>query len=286
MNWRRFFEFRELKDEPKPFLDHIEDLRWMLIKMIIALLAAMIVAFVFQNTIIDFIQRPLLAIDPERKSLTNLGIADPLTIAIELSFYSGIVLSFPLLVLFLAEFILPALTAAEKRLLYPTAAACLGLFLGGAAFAYFVILPAALDYFFNYSKSLGWNPQWTVREYFSFTTQFIIAFGLSFELPLAVLVLVKLGFLTHDVLQRTRAFAVVIILFLAAVITPTTDVFTLLLMAGPMYLLYEACIVIARVMEKRWAVHPRPGENPTTEGQSERALADRSHSPAPADDQE
>jgi sec-independent protein translocase protein TatC len=251
MKWQRLFDFRESADEPKPFLDHIEDLRWMLIKMVVALVAMMVLSFAFQATIISFIEQPLRAIDPERKTLTNFGIADPLTIAIELSFYSGLVLAFPFLVLFLAEFVLPALTRQEKRMLYPAAGVSLGLFLGGVAFAYYLVLPPALSYFLDYSKSLNWNPQWSVREYYSFTTQFIISFGLAFELPLAVLILVKLGFLNHVVLQRTRAFALIIILFLAAVITPTTDVFTLLLMAGPMYLLYEACIVIARVMERK-----------------------------------
>lgn len=279
MNWQRLFDFRESADEPKPFLDHIEDLRWMLIKMIIALGVMMILSFVFQDAIMNFIERPLRAIDPERKSLTNFGIADPLTIAIELSFYSGIVLSFPFLVLFLAEFVLPALTHQEKRMLYPAAGVSLGLFLGGVAFAYYLVLPPALEYFFNYSKSLQWNPQWSVREYYSFSTQFIISFGLAFELPLAVLILVKLGFLNHEILQRTRAFAVVIILVLAAIITPTTDIFTLLLMAGPMYLLYEACIVIARVMERK-AARPSFTEEVLTETEpAERALSDRPNRP-------
>ena len=252
MNWNRFFDFRELDDEPKPFLDHIEDLRWMLVKMISVLVVMMGVSFAFQGTIVRFIQRPLTAINPEMMTNpTNFGIADPLSIAIELSFYSGIVLSFPFLILFLAEFVLPALNGKEKRMLYPAAGVSLGLFMGGAAFAYFIVLPSALDYFFNYSKSLGWNPQWSVREYFSFVTQFVVSFGLAFELPLAVLILVKLGILSHEVLVRTRAFAVIIILALAAIITPTSDVFTLMLMAGPMYLLYEGCIVIARFMERR-----------------------------------
>lgn len=264
MKWQRFFDFRELDDEPKPFLDHIEDLRRMLIKMILALGIMMILSFVFQAQIIHFIQAPLDAIDPDKKNLRNLGIADPLSIAIELSFYSGLVLSFPFLVLFLAEFILPALTKSERRMMYPAAGVSLGLFLAGSGFAYYFVLPPALDYFFNYSKSLGWSPEWTVRDYFSFTTQFVISFGLAFELPLAVLILVKLEILSYEILQRTRAFAVVIIMIAAAVITPTTDVFTLLLMAGPMYLLYEGCIVIARIMEKkgssRTMAEPAPKE--------------------------
>ncbi len=252
MAWQRFFDFRNSRDEPKPFLDHIEDLRKMLIKMLGVLILMMIVSFAFQETIVKVIEGPLVAIDPELKtSLTNFGIADPLTIVIELSFYSGIILSFPFLVIFLAEFILPALTPKEKRLLFPAAAISFLMFMAGVLFAYFLVLPPTLDYFFNYSKSLNWRPQWSVREYFSFTTQFILSFGLAFELPLGVLLLVRLEILGHEVLKKTRAFAVVIILFLSAIITPTTDVFTLMLMAVPMYLLYEGCIFIAWLMERK-----------------------------------
>lgn len=251
MKWDRFFHFREVEDDPKPFLEHVEDLRRMLIKMIVVLGLMMGVAFAFQGTIIAIIEAPLAAIDVERTSLVNLGVADPLTIAIQLSFYAGLVMAFPFLVYFLAEFILPGLKPAEKKMLYPAAAVSLGLFLGGVLFAYFLVLPPVLDYFFNYSRSLNWRPQWSVQQYFSFTTQFIVSFGLSFELPLGVLLLVKLNILSVEILQRTRAFAVVIILFLAAIITPTTDVFTLLLMAVPMYVLYEGCIIVARIMERR-----------------------------------
>jgi sec-independent protein translocase protein TatC len=251
MNWRRLFDFRELKDDPKPFLDHIEDLRKMVIKMLAVLAVMMAVGFAFQKNVVEIIERPLLAFDPDRTSLTNFGVADPLTIAIELSFYAGLVMALPFLVLFLAEFVLPALTVKERRMLYPAAAVSFGLFIVGVLFAYYCVLPPTLVYFFNYSKALNWKPLWSVREYFSFTTQFIVSFGLAFELPLAVLLLVKLEILSCEVLQKTRAFAVVIILFLAAVITPTTDMLTLILMAGPMYLLYEGCIWIAWIMERK-----------------------------------
>jgi sec-independent protein translocase protein TatC len=136
-------------------------------------------------------------------------------------------------------------------MLYPATATSFGLFLLGVLFAYYWVLPPTLNYFFDYSRSLNWRPQWSVREYFSFTTQFVVSFGLAFELPLAVLLLVKLEILSYEVLQKTRAFAVVIILFLAAVITPTADIVTMILMAGPMYLLYEGCILIAWLMERK-----------------------------------
>jgi len=251
MDLKGMFDFREMRDEPKPFLAHVEDLRRTVIKMVIVLVAMTVLSFAFQTQIVHVIERPLLAIDPEMKSLVNFGVADPLTIAIELSFYAGLVLSFPFLVFFLAEFVLPALTPTERRMLYPAAAVSLGLFLVGVAFAYFVVLPPTLDYFFKYSQDMNWRPQWSVREYFSFTTQFVISFGLAFELPLAVLLLVKLGIVDVALLRRTRAFAVVLIFFFAAVITPTSDLFTLLLMGGPMYVLYEICIIIAWLMERK-----------------------------------
>ena len=149
MNWRRFFDFRELRDEAKPFLEHIEDLRRMLIKMLVVLAVMMGVAFAFQKRIVELIERPLLAFDPERTSLTNFGVADPLTIAIELSFYAGLVMAFPFLVLFLAEFILPALTSKERRMLYPAAAVSFGLFLVGVLFDYYCVLQQTHDDLFN-----------------------------------------------------------------------------------------------------------------------------------------
>ena len=242
----KFFAFRNRGDEAKPFIAHLEDLRLTIVKIAVALIVGMGGCFAFRDRIAAVIQRPLVDLDPGRAAnLQSLGVADSFTISLELAFYGGVIVSFPLIVIFLAEFILPALTAKEKAMILPTAVLGSGLFLLGAAFSYFVVLPKALAFFFNDAQAMNWQPTWTVREYYSFTTQFIIAFGLSFELPLAVLMLVKLGLVDHILLRRTRAFAVVIIFIFAAIITPTSDIVTLLLMGGPMYLLYEICIGIA-----------------------------------------
>jgi sec-independent protein translocase protein TatC len=141
-------------------------------------------------------------------------------------------------------------------MLLPAALIGSGLFLAGAAFSYFVVLPQALAFFFHDAQAMNWQPTWTVREYYSFTTQFIIAFGLSFELPLVVLMLVKLGIVDHTQLRQTRAFAVVVIFVFAAIITPTSDIVTLVLMGGPMCLLYELCIGIAWFMRDRSKATP------------------------------
>lgn len=255
MSLKRFFDFRETRDDAKPFLEHLEDFRKMLIKVALALAVTMTLCFMFRSELAALIQRPLIAVDPARAAnLQSLGVADSFTISLELSLYGGMILAFPLILLFLAEFVLPALNASEKRILYPVALVGFVLFLTGVAFCYFVVLPQTLEFFFKDAQSMHWQPTWTVREYYSFTTQFVIGFGLAFELPLVVLVLVKLGIVDYALLKRTRAYAVVVIFFIAAIITPTTDMVTLLLMAGPMYLLYEICILIS------WFMGGRGGE--------------------------
>jgi sec-independent protein translocase protein TatC len=248
----KLFKFREIEDAPKPFLDHIEELRFMLIKMALALGAAMTLAFAGRSYLFAVIQWPLASIDPKRLSnLQSLGVVDSFSISLNLAFYAGLVLAFPLLLFFLAEFVLPALTAAERKYLWPAAAIGFGLFLTGVLFAYFVVLPQTLNFFYHDAESLGWKPTWTVGEYYSFTTQFVIAFGLAFELPVVVLLLVKLGILDVAALKRLRPYAVIAVMIFAAVLTPTTDMVTMLLMGVPMYLLYEACIFIAAIMQRR-----------------------------------
>ncbi len=253
MALRNFFKFREVPDSEtaKPFLEHLEDLRWTVVKMVITLFAAMILCFAFREQLVQIMQRPLHDIDPKIGALRALGITDSMTISFSLAFYAGIVLSFPLLLYFLAEFVLPALTAVEKRLMLPAIFVSFLLFLIGVACCYFWLLPKTILFFFNDTQSLGWLPAWTVQEYYSFVTRFTIGFGLAFELPVLVLALVRFGLITYELMAKTRPYAFVLIFVLAAIITPTPDMLTLLAMGGPMYVLYETCIWIAWFMRRK-----------------------------------
>jgi len=248
----RLFKLREETDFAKPFLQHLEELRTTLIKMAAALVTCMFASFFFRRELVAIIQHPLSAIDPTAISqLRTFGVADSITISFSLAFYSGLVISFPLLLFFLAQFIVPALTRKEKKVVFPAIAIGFALFLGGVAFCYFAILPQTLHFFLNDTKSLDWTPNWTVREYFSFVTQMMIAFGAAFELPVAVVVLVYLEFVSFDLLHNTRPYAYVLVLALAAIIAPTPDVVSFLSLGGPMCLLYEGCIWVAWLIEKR-----------------------------------
>lgn len=188
---------------------------------------------------------------PEVDSRGNLRMMSALKptetfmLSMKLSFFAGIILSFPLLLLFLLQFILPGLHANEKRVLWPAMLVGFGLFLTGVSFAYFVVLPRALAFFYEWSGSLGVSNDWRIGEYISFATQFTLLFGLSFELPVVVMVLVKLGIMSYETMSKTRSYAVLGIFVAAAVLTPTPDALTLALMALPMLILYELCIWLA-----------------------------------------
>lgn len=138
-----------------------------------------------------------------------------------------------------------------RKILWPAMVVGFGLFLCGALFAYFVVLPRALEFFYGWSDGLGVSNDWRIGEYISFATRFTLLFGLSFELPVVVMVLVKLGLLSHDTMSSTRMYAVLAIFVIAALITPTPDAFTLLLMALPMIALYELCIWLAWLDRRR-----------------------------------
>ena len=255
MTLRDIFKFRELPESEtsKPFLDHLEDLRWMIVKMAITLAIAMVLCFAFRQTLVRLLQAPLKVVDPQVGALRALGITDSITISFHLAFYAGIVISFPLLLYFVAEFVLPALTVVEKRFVFPAIVASFALFLLGVVVCYSWLLPKTILFFFRDTQSLGWAPTWTVQQYYSFVTRFTIGFGLAFELPVVVLGLVRFGLVTYKFMARTRPYAVVLIFILATIITPTPDILTLVAMALPMLLLYESCIWIAWMMERRQA---------------------------------
>jgi sec-independent protein translocase protein TatC len=192
------------------------------------------------------------------RMMSALKPTETFMLSMKLAFFAGIVLAFPLLLLFMLQFVLPGMHANERRMLWPAMTIGFGLFLGGVCFAYFLVLPKALLFFYEWSAQLGVSNDWRIGEYITFATRFTLLFGLSFELPVVVMVLVKLGILTYESMTRTRTYAIVAIYIAAALITPTPDIMTLNLMAVPMLVLYEICIWLAwfdrkknRDMERR-----------------------------------
>jgi len=187
-------------------------------------------------------------------------------LSMKLSFFAAIVVTFPLLLFFILQFILPGLHQKERRALWPALIIGFGLFLTGVGFAYFFVLPRVLEFFYTYSQDLGIDNDWRIGYYISFATQFVLIFGLAFELPVVVMTLVKIGILQYDQMKGSRAYAMLAIVIIAAVITPTPDVLTLMLLAVPMYLLYEVCIWLSYFVDKKQKAQ---------EAEEERAYLDR-----------
>ncbi len=244
-------------DEEKPFLEHLEDLRSMLVRMAVTLVISTIGTFIFYKELFQAILFPLqlagLAKDEDgaRTMLQNTDVAGPFMMAVNVSLIAAVIIAFPLLLVFLLQFILPGLKPKEKKLLFPAIGIGTGLFLGGCTFAYWQVLPRALTFFTEFAATLGSRQDWTLDNYVTFTTRFILVFGIAFELPIIVMALVKLDFLNYKIMKSTWRHALIAITLFAAIITPTPDVLTLMMMSGPLYVLYAICVVLAYFMEKK-----------------------------------
>ena len=245
-------------DMEKPFLEHLEDLRKMIVRMAMTLCVTVIGTFAFAKQIVEILTYPIKLAKLENKiHLVGLNITDAFMTEVNASMMAGIIIAFPLLLWFLLQFILPGLRHTEKKVLFPALGVGVGLFLTGVLFAYFVVSPGTIYFFYscNADINVGGDPNvpipMSVITYNKFITQFVMIFGACFETPVLVMALVKLEILTYKVMKTTRSYAIVAIAVLAAVVTPTQDALTLGLLMVPMYCLYEICIWLAWWMEKK-----------------------------------
>jgi sec-independent protein translocase protein TatC len=244
-------------DAEKPFIEHLDDLRTMIVRIVITLLVATIGTFVFYKELISLIVQPLMwaNVAPTEKAAMDLLISTdptgPFMTAMNVALIAAIIVAFPFLLLFLLQFILPGLKDNEKKLIFPAIAIGAGLFLTGVGFSYYIVLPKALEFFWQFGADMGVKPMWTLNLYITFATRFVLIFGISFELPILVMALVKLDILNYKLMKGTRAHAIVAIAIFAAIITPTQDALTMLMMIAPLYFLYEICIWLAYSMDKK-----------------------------------
>jgi sec-independent protein translocase protein TatC len=301
----------------KSFLEHLEDLRWMLLKCIAAVLMAMLVCLIGGNFLVKLLTWPLveaeyfrlsndpsvpihlgtnviakvaladvggnwgtnspksfrlvpflegtnvfLKLEPDLQpwapptrgmvSLISLGPLSGIMVAMKLGLYGGLVLAAPFILFFVGQFVLPALKLTEKKLLYQIVSFGSVLFFMGVAFCYFVITAIALSAAVQFSEWLGFGAdQWRAEEYISFMCKFMLGTGLSFELPVVILTLVKVGLLDYEQLKKFRSYWIVISLIISAFVTPSGDPITMLLMALPLWVLYEVSVWVAFVWNRR-----------------------------------
>lgn len=298
----------------KSFLEHLEDLRWTLIKVVSTLAVAMLICLIGGNYLVRFLTYPLrvagqwqtgkatdtvavhwgtnviarlartnlapilpapatnihaftvqpktvngeivLTLQPEEPAyasgaenfvlLKNYGPVSAFMVAIKLALYGGLVLALPFVLFFIGQFVLPALKVKEKEFVLRSIGVGAFLFLLGMAFCYFLMLQVALGATVQFSQWLGFGAdEWRAEDYISFVCIFMLVMGVSFELPILILALVKIGLLDFRKLNNFRPYWVVLELVICAFLTPSGDPFTMFLMALPLHFLYEISLLIS-----------------------------------------
>ncbi|MFZ0427271.1 MAG: twin-arginine translocase subunit TatC [Acidobacteriota bacterium] len=229
------------------FLEHLDELRRRIMHSIIAVVVTFTVAWIFREAIFGFLEEPIKGVV---EHLVVIKPTDPFTIYLKVSFTAAIFLAIPFILFQVWLFVAPGLYRKEKRYVMPFLLASTVLFLLGGMFAYYVILPPALNFLLvEFGKEF--QPMITAMDYFDFELLIILGMGAIFQLPVLVAFLSIFGLVTPKFLWKNFRYAFLIITIIAAVVSPTTDPFNLFLWSGPMVILYVLSIGIAWIFKKR-----------------------------------
>lgn len=249
------------------FLDHIEELRWRIVKIIIGMIIPIVIAMIYYESVFHILMLPITNTEVIQNLFSSIGLeflvpvaqkgivlqainpTDTFLTALKIAFTVGIFLAFPNTIFQIWRFVSPALSTSEKTYTAPVVIFATLFFLIGGSFAYFIVTPFAFNFLAGFGNGLVEN-QWGVSQYFDLILKFLLTFGLIFELPCIAFVLARLGLITPDFLRTYRRFAVVIILVLSSILTPP-DIVSQFMMGVPLYGLYELSIIIVAVFRKK-----------------------------------
>lgn len=276
----------DIDDSSAPLIEHLAELRTRLIWSVLAFVVAMLLCYFVWKPIFDFLTQPIcMSLEKRGQTcgLILLKLQEGFFVAMRIAFFGGFVLAFPVVGYQLWRFVAPGLYRSERNALLPFLVASPVMFLLGAAFAYYVILPWAFDFFLGFQQgalALPGDPagaataaapaksaqpwagivfQGSVEEYLRLTTKFILAFGLSFQLPVALTLMGKAGLVSSEGLISVRRYAVIVILVLAAMVTPP-DVISQVVLFSVIYGLYEVSIFLVRRIEKKRALQEQEAD--------------------------
>ncbi|MEI6564473.1 MAG: twin-arginine translocase subunit TatC [bacterium] len=242
-----------LVETAKPFLHHLEDLRKALVWSALALLVGMGVACYFAPLFFKVLKYPLRGVVANPDTfIRTLDVTGGMSVAMQTIIWGGILFSSPVILFAICWFVFPALTGRERRALLGGLVFAAFLFIVGVTFCYFLALGPALAIMLWFNEWLGISIEYfTVTSYIGFVLKLMLSFGLTFELPMVLLILGHLGVVSSTQLRDKRRYAIVIILILAAIITPTQDPFSQLILAVPLIALYELCIWMIWLKERQ-----------------------------------
>lgn len=232
------------------FTEHLEDLRWCLLKSLCALAIASTICYFFSELIFGFVVAPLRQTLRPGQSLIGTGITEAFFIEIKVALAAGLLFSCPFIFYQIWRFVAPGLSGGERKLVLPFVLCATLFFLGGAYFCYRIVLPVAFQYFIEQYDTMGVMPAIRIGEYFTFFFRMVLAFGVTFELPVFTFFLVRLGIWDYRFMLRSFRYAIVVIFIIAAILTPTPDIINQSLLALPMLALYVLSIGVAYVWRK------------------------------------
>ena len=233
------------------FTEHLEELRWCLLKSLGAVALTFILSYLVSDRIFAFMVAPLKQSLRPGQSLIGTGVTEAFFIEMKVALVGGVFLACPVIFYQIWRFLAPGLLGSEKRTVIPFVLCATFFFLGGAYFCYRIVLPVAFDYFIDQYLSLGVSPELRIGEYFSFFFRMVLAFGITFELPVFTFFLVRLGIVDYRLMWRSFRYAIVVIFVVAAILTPTPDVVNQTLLALPMTILYLLSILVAYIWRRQ-----------------------------------
>jgi sec-independent protein translocase protein TatC len=249
-------------NDQESFISHLIELRQRLIRAVAAVLVLFVVLFIWPGSgyIYDLLAAPLMSALPEGAKMIATGVITPFMVPVKVTALAAFLIALPYVLYQAWAFVAPGLYEHEKRLALPLVVASTVLFLAGIAFCYFFVFQKVFTFIHGFApKSI--TPAPDIEAYFSFVITMFIAFGVTFEIPIVLIVLVRVGLVSVEQLKNARPYAIVGAFVIAAVVTPP-DVLSQLMLAIPMCLLYEAGLFFARFIARRPAAQVEPAENP------------------------
>ena len=238
------------EDHKMSLTDHLMELRTRLVRCVIVLLIGFGACYYFKDFIFDIITRPLVQVLPKNGYLIYTGLTEAFFVYMKLAFFASLILTCPFIIYQIWKFISPALHSSEKKYVLPFVFFSTLLFISGVLFGYFIVLPPAFEFFVSFNNQYL-QAMLSFSDYISLFVTFLLGFGLSFELPVFMFFLAKLRIVNSQMLSRHRKYAILVIFIVAAILTPSPDALSQILMAIPLMFLYEVSIFITKFAGKK-----------------------------------
>ena len=238
------------EDHKMSLTEHLIELRKRIFRIIIVLVIGFGACYYYKDLVFDIITKPLTKVLPKNGYLIYTGLTEAFFVYMKLAFFASLIITSPFILYQIWKFISPGLLPKEKKYVVPFVLSSTLLFMGGVLFGYFIALPPAFEFFVSFNNRYL-QAMISFRDYLSLFVTFLLGFGLSFELPIFIFFLAKLGIVNAKMLSQQRRYAILIIFIVAAILTPSPDALSQILMAIPLMFLYEVSIFVVKFSEKK-----------------------------------